>query len=90
MDTITEDKMAISMALNGGIGIIHRFCSIESQVDMVKKVKRYTSDIIFNPYTIDENATIDNLKWLIKKINGDWIKSFTLMTEIPFRTSVRC
>ena len=29
-------------------------------------------------------------QWLIKKINGDWIKSFTLMTEIPFRTSVRC
>jgi IMP dehydrogenase len=46
MDTITEESMAIAMALNGGIGILHRFCSIEEQVSMVKKVKRYTNDII--------------------------------------------
>ena len=40
MDTITEDKMAIEMALNGGLGIIHRYNTIEKQVKMVKSVKR--------------------------------------------------
>ena len=47
MDTITEDKMAIEMALNGGLGIIHRYNTIEKQVEMVKSVKRYLS---FNRY----------------------------------------
>ena len=61
MDTITEDKMAIEMALQGGIGIIHRFCSIEDQVAMVKKVKRHTHHIIQKPYIIKEKDTIDTL-----------------------------
>ena len=39
---------------------------------------------------IENWVFIEERQWLIKKINGDWIKSFTLMTEIPFRTSVRC
>ena len=52
MDTITEDKMAIEMAKLGGLGIIHRYCSIQQQVEMVKKVKRYTNFIINNPYTV--------------------------------------
>ena len=56
MDTITEDQMAIEMAKLGGLGIIHRFCSIEEQVKMVKKVKRYTNYIITNPYVINENV----------------------------------
>ena len=46
MDTITEDKMAIAIAKLGGLGIIHRYCSIEEQVQMVKNVKRYTNYII--------------------------------------------
>ena len=52
MDTITEANMAISMATNGGLGIVHRYNTIEQQVDMIKKVKRYLSFIIENPYTI--------------------------------------
>ena len=48
MDTITEDKMAISMALNGGLGIIHRYNTIDQQVDIVNKVKRYLSFVISN------------------------------------------
>lgn len=63
MDTITEDKMAIALAKLGGLGIIHRYCSIDEQVNMVKNVKRYTNYIIYNPYTINENDNINNLAY---------------------------
>jgi len=69
MDTITEDKMAIEMALNGGLGIIHRYNTIEQQVDMVNKVKRYLSYIITNPYTILETETVQDLLNKIKEHN---------------------
>ena len=67
MDTITEDKMAIEMALNGGLGIIHRYNTIEQQVEMVNKVKRYLSYIITNPYTILETDTVQDLLNKIKE-----------------------
>lgn len=69
MDTVTEDSMAIAMALNGGLGIIHRFQSIESQVEMVKKVKRHLSYIIDEPYTINENEFISSLVLLMNEKN---------------------
>lgn len=52
MDTICEDKMAIAMALAGGIGFIHRYCSISDQVEMVKRVKRFVNRRIVNPYKV--------------------------------------
>ena len=61
MDTVTEDNMAISMALKGGLGIIHRFQTIESQINMVKKVKRFLSYIIEKPYKINENEYITKI-----------------------------
>ena len=61
MDTITEDKMAIAMAIAGGIGIIHRFCSIEDQVKMVKNVKRYVNYRINRPYKISNYEKVENL-----------------------------
>jgi IMP dehydrogenase len=69
MDTVTEDNMAIEMALNGGLGIIHRFQSISKQVEMVKKVKRHMCYIIEDPYTIQYNSTINDLKTLHEKYN---------------------
>jgi IMP dehydrogenase len=69
MDTITEDKMAIEMALNGGLGIIHRYNTIDQQVEMVNKVKRYLSYIITNPYTILETETVQDLLNKIKEYN---------------------
>ena len=53
MDTVTESEMAIAMARNGGIGIIHRFNSINEQVEMVKAVKRAESLIIEHPYRVN-------------------------------------
>lgn len=46
MDSVTENQMAIEMARNGGIGVLHRYNSIQEQVDMVKKVKRAENYII--------------------------------------------
>ena len=69
MDTVTETNMAIAMSLNGGIGIIHRFQSIDEQVKMVKNVKRHLSYIIENPYVINKDESIEDLIKLNKKLN---------------------
>jgi len=58
MDTVTESSMAVVMAREGGIGIIHRFLTIEEEVKEVLKVKRSASVIIENPYSIDPDKTI--------------------------------
>ena len=58
MDTVTESLMAVTVAREGGIGIIHRFLTIEQQVNEVLKVKRSGSIIIENPYTINSELTI--------------------------------
>ena len=58
MDTVTESTMAVTMAREGGIGIIHRFLTIEEQANQVLKVKRSGSVMIENPYQINDNQTI--------------------------------
>lgn len=59
MDTVTETRMAIAMAQNGGIGILHRFMSIEQQVEMVKKVKRAENLVVEKPLSIPPDASIE-------------------------------
>src|SRR5579875_1410205 len=58
MDTVTEAEMAITLARNGGIGVIHRNCSIEEQLAQVKRVKRAESFIIKDVVTINPEATV--------------------------------
>ncbi|KAG2477885.1 MAG: Inosine-5'-monophosphate dehydrogenase [Nitrosopumilales archaeon] len=60
MDTVTESEMAVAMAREGGIGIIHRFLSIEDEVKEVLKVKRSGSVMIENPYTIRPDQTVSD------------------------------
>lgn len=68
MDTITESNMAVSLAREGGIGIIHRFMTIEEQVDEVHRVKRSESVIIEQPYFIGpENSASDANKMMSTK-----------------------
>lgn len=61
MDSVTESQMAIALAREGGIGIIHRFMTIEDQVDEVLKVKRSESVVIEQPYTVKSSTTVAEL-----------------------------
>lgn len=61
MDTVTEARMAIAMARQGGIGILHRNLSIEEQASQVRQVKRSESGMVQDPVTIHANATIEEL-----------------------------
>ena len=69
MDTVTESDMAIAMAREGGIGIIHRFMSSEAQIMQVSRVKRTESILIENPYTLNESATISDVRNLMNERN---------------------
>jgi len=66
MDTVTETAMAIALARIGGIGILHRFMTVEQQVRQVKQVKRAEGFMVENPYTIDQNATIGRAQRLLQ------------------------
>lgn len=61
MDTVCEAAMAISMARNGGIGILHRFCSVEEHCAMVREVKRAQSFLIEDPRTIAPTGTMTDV-----------------------------
>src|SRR6478736_98302 len=61
MDTVTESRMAIAMARQGGLGVLHRNLSIEDQARQVDLVKRTQTGIISNPVTIGPDATLEDL-----------------------------
>ncbi len=68
MDTVTESAMAIAMAREGGIGIIHRFLTVEEEVEEVLKVKRSASVMIENPYTISpDQSAKDAINYMHEK-----------------------
>jgi IMP dehydrogenase len=58
MDTVTESALAIAMAQNGGMGVIHKNLSIEEQAREVRKVKKFESGMVVDPYTIRPTATL--------------------------------
>lgn len=61
MDTVTEARLAIALAQQGGLGIIHKNMSVESQAEQVRRVKKYESGIIKDPITIEPTATVETL-----------------------------
>jgi IMP dehydrogenase len=65
MDTVTEAPMAIAMAQLGGIGVIHRFMTIERQAESVRRVKRSETFVVENPCTILPTATIDEARHIM-------------------------
>src|SRR5215212_2087262 len=67
MDTVTEASLAIALAREGGIGILHKNMSIEKQAEHVRKVKRSESAMVIDPITLTVNATIGDAKRLMRE-----------------------
>ena len=67
MDTVSESSMAIALAREGGISVIHKNLSVDEQVAQVKIVKRAESGMIINPITIFENSLVEDAKNIMSK-----------------------
>jgi IMP dehydrogenase len=67
MDTVTEARLAIAIAQEGGIGIVHKNMTVEEQAKEVRAVKKYESGIIRDAVTIAPNATLDSLRALTRE-----------------------
>jgi IMP dehydrogenase len=72
MDTVTESRLAIAMAQNGGVGILHRNLTVEEQADQVREVKRYESGMVINPLTIGPETPLREIREIKarRKISG--------------------
>jgi len=65
MDTVTEAQMAIAMAQQGGIGVVHKNLTIEEQADQVRQVKKFESGMVVNPLTIHPDQTLADAQALM-------------------------
>lgn len=66
MDTVTESELAISLAREGGLGVIHRNCPIDYQSEQVARVKRSENTVIQNPHSVRPETTLGELQWLMQ------------------------
>ena len=67
MDTVTEHKLAIAIALKGGIGIVHKNMTIRNQAEQIRQVKRSQSGMIKDPITLDCHSTVGDAQMIVKK-----------------------
>lgn len=66
MDTVTESRLAIALAQEGGIGIVHKNMTIEAQAEEIRKVKKYESGIVRNPITVFPETSVGELRELVE------------------------
>lgn len=92
MDTVTESRLAIAIAQEGGIGIIHKNMSIQAQAQEVKKVKRFENGMVIDPITIKQESSIKAIMQLAKEHNfsgfpvvDDNNKTVGIVTKRDFR-----
>ena len=67
MDTVTEDSMAIAMAQNGGLGVIHKNLTVEQQAEQVRRVKRFESGMVVNPVTVYPDQTLAEVNAIMSR-----------------------
>lgn len=66
MDTVTEDDLAIALALEGGVGVIHRNISVKEQAEQVARVKRYLNWVIEDPLTVRKTTSLNELRQIME------------------------
>lgn len=96
MDTVTEARLAIVMAQEGGIGIIHKNMSIAAQSDEVRKVKKFESGMVKDPITVGPTITVQELLEIMKKYNfsgmpvvdGERLIGIVTSRDIRFETNL--
>lgn len=94
MDTVTEARLAIALAQEGGIGIIHKNMTIEQQAHEVAKVKRFESGVIKDPITVSSNVTIREVIALTRQhnisgvpvVNGKELVGIVTSRDLRFET----
>ncbi len=96
MDTVTEARLAIALAQEGGIGFIHKNMSIEQQANNVRRVKKFESGIVKDPITIPPNTTIGEVKAMTERhgisgmpvVDGDQLVGIVTNRDIRFETNL--
>ncbi|WP_096084659.1 IMP dehydrogenase [Agaribacterium haliotis] len=96
MDTVTEARLAIALAQEGGIGIIHKSMSIEQQAEQVRMVKKFEAGVVRDPITIDQSASIQELLALTRQHNisgvpvldGDDLVGIVTGRDLRFETNL--
>ena len=94
MDTVTEHRMAISMAQQGGIGIIHKNMTVAEQAHEVKRVKKYESGVVTDPITVSPDVSIKDVIELTREkkisgvpvVNGDDLVGIVTSRDLRFET----
>ncbi len=96
MDTVTEARLAIAMAQEGGIGIIHKNMSIAAQTDEVRRVKKFESGMVKDPITVTPNVTVKELLDIMAKhnfsgvpvVDGERLVGIVTSRDIRFETNL--
>ena len=96
MDTVTEARLAIAMAQEGGLGVIHKSMTIEQQAREVRAVKKYESGVVKDPITISAQATVKDLVAVMKEnnisgmpvMNGSGLAGIVTSRDVRFESNL--